>query len=455
MPPSSPKLGLAGALLATPWLLTACAPAVQLAPTPEVRSTQWRGAPAVASAPRPDNLGRSLASPPLTALTERALAANADVDIARARVAQARARLRVARASLFPAVSAGGQVSLNRASGADASANLGLDYEIDLSGRVAAGRRGAEAQLVASQFDREAAALTVETELARAFVQYAAIAERLRFAEANLASSRELKRIIDVRFRLGAATRVDTGLQDVEVNRLERGRLTLLQASEQTRNAIAVLVGAEAPDFQLAPSSLGELRPPEFVLEQPAALLARRPDVRAAEARIAAARGDVDQARAAFWPQLRLSLAAAVPAASDGGLGAVLAIGPALLDAIFHRGQRQGELDLAAATQEETVAAYRRTLLVALRETEDALTAAERARASERLSAQAVETARETTRLARLRYLQGDADLQVVSDAEGGLNDAQDSLAITRQERLEALIDLYRAMGGAPAAEAG
>jgi outer membrane protein TolC len=182
---------------------------------------------------------------------------------------------------------------------------------------------------------------------------------------------------------------------------------------------------------------------------QPGELLTRRPDMRAAEARIAAAEGDVAQARAAFLPQLRLSAGGLAEAVLGGPIAATASIGADLLAPIFNRGRLRGQLDFASAAQRESVELYRGVLLQALREAENALAGTEQSRRRADLLQDVIAQARETARLARLQYVEGMADLQTVIEAEERLIAIQDALAIATQERLEAAIDLYRAMGGA------
>jgi outer membrane protein TolC len=295
--------------------------------------------------------------------------------------------------------------------------------------------------------------LVVEAEVARAFVQYSALGDRIELLDRNLANARELERIIRIRLREGIATKVDTGLQAIEVRQLEAERTRLVEAQEQTRNALAVLTGEEAPRFELAESSLAALATPAFATVQPAELLVRRPDIRAAEARISAAAGDIASARAAFLPNLRLTASALGQAATlTGPFGATLAVGASLLAPIFDGGRLKGQLAFASASQVETVERYRATLLTALRETEDALSAAEQSRRRQALLEQVLEDARTTARLRRLQFIEGEADLRDVLDAQRLLVQAEDARAIATQERMNAAIDLYRAMGGSPRA---
>ena len=443
--------------LALPVCLAACAPQTQLAKPPQLHSSRWQSAEP--GAPRAESLGAAFRSNELQALTDRALAANADIGAARARVAQARAQLRVARAATLPVVNASAGLNATQTDNIGGSAfefsagSAGLDvsWDADLFGRARAGRRAAMSRVEAATFDRDAAALAVEAEVARAFVQHAVLSERIALLDRNLAAARELDRIIRIRLREGEGTKVETGLQSIEVRQLEAERLRLTEAQVQTRNALAVLVGGEAPLFHSPDADLSALAMPEIGAGQPAELLVRRPDVRAAEARIRAALGDVEQARAAFLPNLTLTASALGQAASlTGPYGLTLATGAALLVPIFNGGRLRGEFALATAQQAETVELYRGTLLTALAEAENALTAVEKSRARHALLEQVVAEARTTARLTRLQYIEGEADLRFMIDAQQMLVRAEDARAIAIQERMNAAIDLYRALGGAP-----
>jgi NodT family efflux transporter outer membrane factor (OMF) lipoprotein len=441
----------------------ACAPAVELKHPSGVSSTKWLGIEDSTTG-QPisrQGLGGLLRSPELEALTARALTANADVGAARWRIAQARAQLGIARAAMLPVVT--GRAGLNatqtdnRGGSAfdfsDAFAGLDLSWDADLFGGGRAERRAALSRVTASVFDRNAVALGVEAEVARAFVQHAVLSQRIALLDRNLANARELDRILQIRLREGVGTKVETGLQAIEVRQLEAERLRLVEAQAQTRNALAVLAGQEAPRFQMPAADLASLFPPELSPIQPAELLVRRPDVRAAEARIRAASGDVQAARAAFLPNLTLTASALGQAASLAGpFGATLSAGASLLAPIFNRGRLQGQFSQASAVQAETVELYRGTLLTALREAEDALTAVRQSAAREALLDQVVGEARTTARLTRLQFIEGEADLRFVIDAQQLLVRSEDARAISLQERLNAAIDLYRAMGGSPRA---
>lgn len=460
------KLGCVAALGAA---ASACAPTPRLQVAPEVLSTEWRAGPTrgptgqTIAAPLPDNLGVALASRELGGLIARALAANADLGISTARIGQARAQLRLARAEMLPVVSASAGLAGSRAGGGgvkpfdfnEGYAGLDVAFEIDLFGRLKAGKRSARARYMAASLDRQALALIVQGDVARAFVRHAALSQRLGLLDRNVGQARELLRIVEARRRLGEATRVDTGLQTIQLRQLEVERERLLEARSRTVNALAILVGEEAPLFVMPEADLSSLKVPTLASAQPADLMVRRPDILAAEARISAARGDIQQARAAFLPRVRLSASGIAESGTLGGpLGTVITAGLGLLAPIFDRARLRGNLDMASAVQVESVELYRKALLTALGEAEDALEAVERSRARGALLDTIVSEAVTTARLARLQYVEGAADLQWVLDAEQRLVQAEDARAIAQQERLEAAIDLYRALGGAPAVPA-
>lgn len=460
------RLSNRGWLWLAPPALAGCAPHVVLETAPELLSTEWSqpsapAAPALAvgltGASLPADLGAALGSPELAALIARAWDANTDVGIAGARIRQARALLGIARGAMLPAVTANAGISGSRTERtisdpfdfSDAFGGVDISFDLDLFGAGRAERRAARHRLRAAEFDRDATLLIVQSDVARAFVQRAALAARIALLDQNIAQAAELERIIGLRFRAGEATRVDLGLQTIEVRQLQTERLRLAEALDRTRTALAMLTGEEAPRFNVEPAAIDALAPPSLAPVQPAELVVRRPDIRAAEARIRAAGGDVDRARAAFFPRLTLSASALGQAASlSGPLSSTFSIGADLLAPIFARGRLTAELEFAGGRQVESVELYRQVLLTSLAEVEDALSAVERSRAREALLDEVVEEARLTARLARLQYIEGEADLQWVLDAQQRLTQAEDSRAIARQERLEAAIDLYKAMGG-------
>ncbi|HYD14653.1 MAG TPA: efflux transporter outer membrane subunit [Allosphingosinicella sp.] len=457
------KTGLPTTSLIAALGLGACAPRVALEPTPVVQSQQWseqgvRRAEEVAEAtPGSATLGSAMGSPALDALIDQASRQNTDLAVAVARIRQSRALLRIARGAMLPAISASAGISATRTDQTrfdfrDAFGGLDISFELDLFGGRRAEADAARGRFRATEFDREAVLLAVQADVARAFVQQATLAARLALIDRNIAQQRELERIIRARVDAGEGTRVDLGLQTIQVRQLQSERSRLEEALERTRTSLAVLVGEEAPRFRQSPAALEALVVPAVRLVQPTELVARRPDVRAAEARIQAAGGDVRAARAAFYPRLTLSSRGLSEAAVLGGpLSTLYSTGAGLLAPIFDRGRLRGNLEFAAGQQAESVALYRQALLNCLADVENAISAVNRSGERAAITGEIVAQARETARLARLQYLEGDADLQRLFDAEQRLIENEDARLLTLQERLEAAIDLYKALGGMPA----
>lgn len=454
---------LSGSLCLT-LALGACAPHVALEPMPTVQSQGWREGPSPSPArPSPEmpatgSLGSAFGSAALDALIERALRDNADIAVAAARIRQARGLLGVARGAMLPTITGGAGIGGERTAStsrlldfSNAFGSLDVSFELDLFGARRAETNAALGRFRATEYDREAVSLAIQSDVARAFVQRAALAARIELIDRNITQQRELERIIRARVEAGDGTRVDLGLQTIQVRQLQAERSRLEEALARTRTSLAVLVGAESPQFDDAPASLAALRPPTIQPVQPSELVTRRPDIRAAEQRIQAAGGDVRAARAAFFPRLRLSASGISQSLLGGPLSSAYTIGADLLAPIFDRGRLRGNLEFAAGTQAESVGVYRQVLLASLADVENAMSSVNRGGERAAITAEIVEQARETARLARLQYLEGDADLQRLFDAEQRLIESEDARLIAIQERLEAAIDLFKALGGLPA----
>ena len=438
--------------------VTGCAPTVELAVPYNVSSDDWsvNAADPAVLVDVPASLGIALGNPQLDRLIQQARLRNTQVGIARARVRQARGLLSSARGAMVPVVMGSAGISQSRNSNAgnpfdfsESFVGVDVSFDVDVFGEARAERRAAGHRVQASERVRDAVGLAVEADVARAFVRHAALTERISILDHNTSQAVDLERIIAARVRGGDATRVDLGLQTIQVRQLQAERLRLVQAREATRTALAVLVGEEAPSFATVAEPLAAFVLPEYAVPQPAILLTRRPDILSAEATLAAADGDVAQARAAFLPRINLSARTLLQTISlTGPLSSGSSIGLDILGPIFNRGRLRGNLAVNAARQLEAAELYRESILIALAEVEDALSAGVNAGGRELLISQIVDEAQITARLARLQYIEGEADLQQVLDAEQLLSAAEDAAAIARQDRLEANIDLFRAIGG-------
>lgn len=256
-------------------------------------------------------------------------------------------------------------------------------------------------------------------------------------------------RLIEVRFDNGAATALDVAQQRTTLLNIEAQIPALAQALTEARHALAVLVGLPPHELELRPEAIADLTLPAVDPGVPAAALLRRPDIRAADAALLAANADVGVARAALFPDLGLSTSAVATDLAGGGSATVGTIAASLAQTLFDGGARRGRIDLGFAAREELAERYAQTVLLALADVENALSAVETSERRVQLLTETVAQAREAYRLSRVRFDAGAIDLLTVLDSQRTLLGAEDALVQARQARLGASAELVLALGGA------
>ena len=446
-------------LIALCALASACAPTVQLPVAPGIGvldwNEDWQNPPGAEAAQTWSSFG----SEPLAALIAKAHRANPDIEIAIARIDQARGDVGVARSENGPEIglSANGSSDIRNLQGQTKSLNrigsVGIDvsYDLDLFGAAKASRRAAWARLSAAGYDRQTIELIIEADVASAFVRHAALTDRLAINARALQSARKLERIIRIRAAEGVVSAIDVGIQTTEGDSIEVEMSQLVEDRAIISNALAVLVGAEAPAFAVPDASLSNLVIPAFAQILPADLLTRRPDIRAAEARIAAADGNVANARAVFMPQIRLSADSFFDLASNGGiLNPGSSLTASILTTIFDRGRLKGRLTRAVGEQNEAVAIYKKAVLAAFSETRNALSIAREADFRIAKLQRSRAEAERTATLSRMQFAEGRSSLNTLLEADRRLLAVEEGLTQAREARLLAAITLFRALGGAP-----
>ena len=402
----------------------------------------------------------SFGSGELRSLVDAALAGSPDLAIATERVHQAEAQVRVAGSSLFPMLTAGGDSSSRRTDGKGAaitsnaaSLTLTASYEIDLWGKNRAGVRSAESSLAASRFDHDTAQLTLIAGVATSYFQVLALRTRLQIARENLGIAERVQELVSARARNGAASALDVSRQEATVLSQRAGLLPLEQLERQTLAALAVLLGRAPEGFDVKATGIADLTVPAIDPGLPAELLVRRPDLASAEAVLASANADVAAARAAMLPTIKLTGTAglastALTSLASGGATAALGIAASLLQPIFDGGRLRGQKAIAESRERELVETYRKAILASFQDVEQALTGASHLSEQEQVQEQVQSRAQESLRLAEVRYRAGADDLLTVLDAQRTLFSAQDQLAQLHEDRLEAAVSLYKALGG-------
>jgi len=443
----------------------------------------YRGGPRDAAGPAAADIGwrEFFADPVLRQLIGTALANNRDLRVAALNVEAARAQYRIQRSELLPAIGAGANASLQRTPG-DLSASgrattshsysvgLGVTaFELDLFGRLRSLRDQALESYFAQQETRSAVQLSLVAETANAYLSLRAHQQLLDLTRQTLDSQRESYDLTRQSFENDLATALDLSQAEIALRTAERDLEVYSRMAAQDLNAVQQLAGGPLPDeLAAALQAPGELADASLPADPPAGLpsdlLARRPDVRAAEHDLKAANANIGAARAAFFPSISLTGSAGTASSSLSGLfkagSGAWSFVPQITLPIFSGGANLANLDLAETQQRIQVARYEQAIQAAFREVADGLAA--RATLARQVQAQqALEAAAQRAyRLAEQRYRQGVDNYLSVLVAQRDWVDARQALVETRLARLGNLATLYKALGGgwtetAPAAASG
>ena len=412
-------------------------------------------------------------SPELSALIEATRASNFDIAAAVARIRQADAQVRIAGASLLPSLSGTGSaewqhqglasrsssLGTTARSGSNASAEfrtystgLNASYVLDFWGKNRSAGKAAIETAVASRFDHQTVALTAVTATATTWFTALGLADRLAVARRNLADSEQTLAVIKGRFAAGTASALDVAQEEALVAS-ERAQIpNLANQMEAQIIGLGILTGQPPERIKVTPGTLTDLTLPPVAPGLPSELLARRPDVAAAEAQLIAQSFSIGVARAAFFPSITLTGSAGYQASAlnrlvtPGGALASLTAGVNL--PIFDGGTLRGQLEQAKGRYDELLADYRKAVVQAFTDTDTALTAWRFTSEQEALQRLAVEAARRAAAIARAQLAAGTVDITTVLTAETALLNNEDALAQVRLARIQALLNLYKALGG-------
>jgi multidrug efflux system outer membrane protein len=397
--------------------------------------------------------------PLLDSLVADAMARNADVHLAAARVEEAEAALREANATLFfPLVNGnlGASRSRSFATGAPRtstlySIGLSTSFEVDLWGRLRRADMSVRDQLLASQFGRDTVSITLEGTVARAYFAVRSLDAQLRAAEETLNAADQSVRLAQRRADAGVASALDV----YQAGTLRAQAASQMKEIQRQRAAVVHQLGVLTGrlDIALPEGRLADLPiPPLPPAGLPSALLERRPDVRQAEALLSAATNRIGVARGNQFPALTLtgSLGAQSPELAslfDSG-SHVWSLGAGLLGPIIDGGRYAARTQQAEAQAKQAEATYQRAAETAFREVADALSNVRWAAETETDLDERVRQSREALRLASLRYERGYSAYLEVLDAQRTLNDAQLVAIRNRQAYLSYTVDLMSALGG-------
>lgn len=410
-----------------------------------------------------------LNDPILSDLIRQALEDSLDVKGAQAKLREARARRALAGAERFPTLTASASARRSKGSretGSGATRNLfnaGFDagWEPDVFGGVRRGEEAAQADLEASQASLYATQVSLAAEMALNYVELRAYQGRLAIARANLASQEETLQLTDWRAQAGLVTSLDVDQARTSVEQT-RAQLPGLESSlAAAEHRLAILAGKAPGALRpvLDPPGGIPFVPDAVILGIPADTLRQRPDVRAAERRLAAETARIGVAEARRYPNFTLSGALGLEALTLGGLTGGNAASASLLagiaGTIFDAGRLRQQVAIQNAVQEQALVNYESAVLAALEEVENALVALANSRTRQTALGQALEAAARADRLARQQYAAGLVDFQTVLNSQRSLLSVEDSLKTSEAAVATALIQLYKALGGGWSPDAG
>lgn len=406
--------------------------------------------------------------PQLDQLIERGLAQSPTLAVAQARIARAQSASDLSRAADQPQVNAGVDASYGRqsenylmprpplgkggeyVSQGEAAVNFGMD--LDLWGRNAALIRSADAQLKAAAFDREAARLALATSIARAYIQLAGQYDLQDVLLATQKQRRDIRKLIDQRVANGLDTQVEVKQAETNEASLQIELEQLATSIKITRQQLAVLSGdmPAAADKIVRPA----IRTASFSIPAnlPFDLLGRRPELAAQRARIAAAIGDADAAKAQFYPNVNLNGLIGFQAIGLGQLfsagSLISSVGPAIRLPLFDAGRLRANYAGKASDIDAAIAQYNQSVLAAAQDVAEQLTRIADLGREEAATRDALNAAEEAHRLATLRYRGGLSPYLTVLTVETQLLAQRRAMATLKTRRDDLQVSLVRALGG-------
>jgi multidrug efflux system outer membrane protein len=393
----------------------------------------------------------SFNDPQLDTLVQEALAFNPDLLVAAARVEQAAGYVKLSGATLYPQVNLLGTGSLGQDSSGLQGVGVFLNWELDLWGRIRAGRQASQDQYVSAELDAEYARQSITALVAKGW--FLATEARLQraIAEDMVAAAEKQLGFAQDRLRVGVGDEYDVTLSRANLSTYRDSVKSLDLAYQQALRSLELLVGRYPAAVLGVPAQLGPM-PAPVPVGMPSALLERRPDVVAAERRVAAAFYRVEEAKAARLP--RISLTASVNSISSEVFvlkdrdNPVWSAGAGLTAPLFLGGQLQSQVEIRTAEQKQAVAEYGRIGARAFGEVENALAAGFTLEQREAILKQAVTDNTRALELAGIRYRVGSGDLRAVQQQSMALYASRTALLRVQSERLVQRVNLHLALGG-------
>jgi NodT family efflux transporter outer membrane factor (OMF) lipoprotein len=401
----------------------------------------------------------------LNALEDQINVSNQNLKAAEAQYTQTRAVLRYYRADYFPSITAGaaatrnrisnnrppGHLSSNGATYNDYQIPVQLSYELDVWGRVRKSVESQREQAQASAADLATVNLSLHAQLALFYFQARSLDAQEQLLNSTVAQYEQAFQLTDSRFKGGLASEVEVQQASTQLETTRAQAIDVGVQRVQYEHAIGTLIGKPASSFHLSPLPLTS-PPPSIPLELPSELLERRPDIAAAERRMAAANAQIGVAKAAYYPNISLGATGGF----ESGVITTLLSGPSILwsvgasaiEPIFDGGRRRANTDQAIAAYDQTVANYRETVLTGFQQVEDNLAALRILEKEADTQQRAVLASQKYLELALTRYRGGITSyLEVTTAQSAALTDEVIAVNILGR-RMNSAVLLVQALGG-------
>ncbi|BAQ74908.1 outer membrane efflux protein [Pseudomonas sp. Os17] len=402
----------------------------------------------------------------LNGLIERLNRSNQSVAQSEAQYRQAQALVRSSRGAFFPSVDlSAGKTRASQGTGSSSSGlsssssgirdtyntQLGVSWEADVWGKLRRGLEANQASAEASFADLAAMRLSQQSELVQNYLQLRVIDEQKRLLEATVAAYQRSLTMTQNQYQAGVSGKDAVAQAQTQLKSAQADLIDLIWQRAQFENAIAVLMGVPPAEFNLAETSRIPLLP-QVPLAVPSQLLERRPDIASAERSVMAANANIGVAKAAYYPDLTLSLAGGYSSSTYADWISLpnrfWSVGPKLAMTLFDGGQRSAEVDRTQAAYDQTVAKYRQTVLDGFREVENYMIQLKVLEDEAGVRQQALDSAREALRLTENQYKAGLIGyLDVVTSQTTALSNERSVLSLL-QSRLIASVQLIAALGG-------
>jgi NodT family efflux transporter outer membrane factor (OMF) lipoprotein len=402
--------------------------------------------------------------PQLSRLEDQANTANQNIALADANFRAARAIVKESRSEYFPTVTTSPSIIVSRQSGAATHSNVSpgrqsvnytlpfdATWEPDFWGRIRNTVVASASEAQASAADLQNVRLSVEAELAFDYYQLRSQDAEKALLDSSITAYQQQLELTRVRFQTGIASDEDVAQAETQLETTQAQATDLGIARAQLEHAIALLTGQPASTFSL-PAAPSDSKPPAIPVGLPSQLLERRPDIAAAERRVAEANAEIGVTKAAFFPSLVLGATGGFESTSIASWftwpARFFSLGPTLSQTLFDKGRRKAATEVSRAQYDATVASYRNTVLTSFQEVEDNLAALRILSHELDQQNEAVASAQRVLTLSNERYKSGiDSYLNVIT-AQTTLLNNQRTVVNLRTQQMTASVELIKALGG-------